>query len=91
MNPFKCRFRKHGDGEKNTCTLQPGAKYIKYLFSETQVGANGEFQTHAHSFILPFPLLLPSHPRYIHSHPFPKEKHQALSPSEPHICLAGDH
>lgn len=91
MNLFKCRFRKHGGGEKNTCTLQSGAKYIKYLFSETQVGANGELQTHAHSLILPFLLLLPSHPRHIHSHPFPKEKHQALSPSEPHICLAGEH
>lgn len=48
MTPFKCRFRKHG-GEGNTSTLQSGVKYIKRLFSETHVGANGEFQTHAHT------------------------------------------
>lgn len=91
MNPFSVSLENMEEGGKNTCTLQSWAKYIKYLFlCWTQVGVNGEFQTHAHSLTLPSsPASLPSP---VHSlPPLPKRKDQALSPSDPHICLAGEH
>ena len=46
------------EGEKYRHTAVR-SEIFKFLFSKTHVGANGEFQTHAHSLILPFLLLLP--------------------------------
>lgn len=53
------------------------------------MGGNGEFQTHAYALTLPpTPASLPSP---VHSlPPLPQRKDQALNPSEPHICLAGE-
>lgn len=55
----------------------------------TQVGGDGESRTHARSLTRLFSSA--SLPSPLHSlPPLPKRKDQALNPSEPHICLAGE-
>ena len=51
MNPFKCRFRKHGGEGKNTGTLQSGVKYLNSCSARHMWGQMVSFRhMHTHSF-----------------------------------------
>lgn len=85
MNPFSVSSGETQRRKQNTCTLQSWARCVNTCSLEAVVKFRCmRTYSQAHS-LLPAP-----HP--IHSLPFPlpKRKDQALNPSKPHDCLAGE-